>query len=391
VTLVRLALLPRDGWSCKDGRGWYTSDVGRSRSHPWPLPATLRGALRAAFGRDVMERTKTTLSPPEWEERSRGVAIDKLVTLCRPVGEPFTVAHRRWPVPADALYLDDESDVQRRHPRPRPADTGTLGPSDGPAVEALWLPRLQRGKPRPAPAFWTDDEMFAWLRGKPVAKRAPHDPERRVDVGLAINPATLAAQPTMLRSTEVTEGLSRDPTTKKAWEWAVGLEVALPEDAPGLERGPLFVGGRRRHAGVERIEPAIFDPPKGKLPSTKGLRLVLATPAELDQGWLPPGFEAREVGGAPVLAGTLPRVRGSVILRAAIVPRPIALSTWDMVQRAPRKTRLLVPAGSVYFFEKLEGSFTEDETHDLWLARLGDKHDEGLGLVLPGAWDPGGP
>lgn len=380
MSTLHLALLPRDGWFCKDGRGWYTSENGRSGSLPWPPPATLRGALRGAFGRAIIEQTGEPLEPADWEARSRGVGIRRIVTLHRDGAEPFATEHRRWPVPMDAVHLREETEVHCLVPRRRGEQVGTLGASDHAPIEALAWPSMPRGKPAAGPVFWTDAEMCAWLRGETVQKREPRDtertPVRRTDIHLAVDPGTLAAVPSMLHSSEITEGLSR------TGEWGVALEVDLPEEAPAVARGPLHVGGRRRIADVETIGASLFAAPAGLCKPGRGLRLVLVTPAEFDQGWLPDGF------AVDTLTGSLPGVTGAVVLRAALVPRPMALSTWDIVARAPRKTRRMVAPGSVYFFEKRDGTtFTEAEIRGLWMARLGRDRDEGLGLVLPGTWD----
>jgi CRISPR-associated protein Cmr3 len=394
MTVKHLALTPRDGLFCKDGRGWYTSDVGRSRSHLWPLPATLRGALRGAFGRDWMARTGETLEPSAWEAMSRGVEIVRTVALRRPIGESFAPKHRAFPVPADAIHLERE--VYRLDPEPPApgARVGTLGSGDDPAVEALYRPRVPKDKPRPAPAFWGDEEMRAWLLGQPVKRPESDDPartpRRRVDIHLAIDRASQTAAQTMLHSREVLEPLTRVEAGEGWIEWAIGVEVELPEEAPELERGPLFVGGGRRLVPVEPVAPDIFaDPPSFPAEGSKGLRLVLATPAAFRRGSLPDGFERAAIGGAPVYKGELPKVEGEVILRAALIPRPLHASTWDMVKRGPRPTRSLVRPGSVYFFEKSDGgAFTRGELRSLWLGRIGDGREEGLGLVLPGVWSP---
>ncbi len=317
MTTVRVALVPRDGWSGKDGRGWYTSDVGRSRSHLWPMPATLRGALRGAFG-----RARGAGAGFDWEKETEGVAVRKLCALCRRSGGRFVAADRRWPVPADAVH-GAGGGVTRLVPKPgnRPPGAGTLGRGDDEAIEALWLPKPPGGKVAAGPAFWDDAEMIAWLHGGDAARRDPQDPARtpvvRDDIGLAIDPATRAALPSMLRSFQVTEGLGYDRSAARAWEWAVGVEVELPEGAPGLGIGPMFVGGRRRQTFVEELGTPVFDAPEG-LGSASGkyLRVVLATPAELENGWLPGGFVVETVGNGRAFVGTLSGV--SVVLRAAI-------------------------------------------------------------------------
>ncbi|QRN96598.1 CRISPR-associated protein Crm3 [Archangium violaceum] len=384
-TTARFALLPRDGLFCKDGRGWYTSDVGRSHSHPWPPPSTIRGALRAAWGQSLMARSSRTLSPAQWERETQDVALGPVLALLRPLGEDFAPEHRMWPVPADALAVDGR--LQRLLPRRPTRGVATLGTEDDAALEALWRPVLPPGKPRSLQPFWTEDALSGWLRGETPKSRGQSGPPFRVDVRVTLNIDTQTAEPGMLYQTPILEMLCREPLGTGAREWALGLECTLPADAPDFPGGPLGLGGKRRLTLAERVTPALFAAPRGLPERSPGLRLILATPAQFQRGWLPDGLERAEYQGDPAWVGTLPGVEGQVVLRAALVNRPLELSTWDMVQRRARATRRLVPAGSVYFFERVDGRpFTALST--LWLAPWGNGREEGLGRVLPGHWNP---
>jgi CRISPR-associated protein Cmr3 len=79
-----------------------------------------------------------------------------------------------------------------------------------------------------------------------------------------------------------------------------------------------------------------------------------------------------------------------VILRAAFVPRAVHVSGWDMKERRPKPTRRLVPAGAVYFFQKIDRApFAAGEMAGLWLQALGKQgdRDEGFGRVVAGPWE----
>lgn len=397
--MMQLALLPRDGLFLKDGRGWYTSDVGRSHGHAWPHPPTVRGALRAAYGHHIMARDGIRLKPVDWEHATADLRIDKLLAMRRPAGtHPFTRDHRVWPVPADALHLANGK-VHRLLPNTAPRlpaldlndDPNDL---DGDADQArafanLWRPDLPtRTKPGPRPDFWTEADMRAWLLHPGASADAPiHIPglhlSRRTDLHVTIDPGSQTATPSMLFSSEVTEPLDR-----AQHEWALGIECTLPADTHTgtFPAGPVLLGGRRRLALVERdTAPEIFTAPAGSfdnIPAGRGLRLICVTPAAFTRGWLPDGFAP----AGNTYLGTLPGVAGDVILRAALVPRPLDLSTWNTVAGCPRPTRRLVRPGAVYFFEKQDGPFTPAEHAALWLAALGDGRDDGLGLVVPGRW-----
>lgn len=370
------ALFPRDGMFLKDARGWYTSDIGKSHSHPWPLPPTLRGALRAAYGQTLMEANNKTLSPSDWEQHTAQVAIHRVLTLRRPLGEPsFTQNHRLWPVPADARYVDGQPTMLTPS-EPRHRALSNLSDS---AYSNLWWPYSSMAKkPERSPMFWPDDMMKEWLLGKEPKHKTPgHSPAYRDDIHVTIQSQSQSAEPTRLFSSRVIE-----PFDQSRHEWAIGLQCAFPDEIPWTAH-VLSLGGRRRPALAKPIDSSLFDaPPISDFRSATGMRLILATPAEFEQGWLPDGF--KEENGT--YRGTY--LGMNLILRAAMVPRPLFLSTWDMATKKPRKTRSLVPAGAVYFIVKQNGEpFTPEDFRNTWLASIGKAPEEGLGLVLPGTWD----
>jgi len=76
-------------------------------------------------------------------------------------------------------------------------------------------------------------------------------------------------------------------------------------------------------------------------------------------------------------------------LVAAAVKRREAVSGWSYRQdrQQPKPLRLLAPAGSVYFFEVLEGD--PAALAEAWLRPVSDdEHDrrDGYGLTLWGIW-----
>jgi CRISPR-associated protein Cmr3 len=232
MSTQHLALLPRDGLFLKDGRGWYTSDIGRSHAHPWPLPPTVRGALRAAIGRGLMKRSGRDLSPAEWERETEAVSLRRVLSLRRPLAEPFRAGHRMWPTPADALYPSSGADVIRLDPIPPKGST--LGSAAEPWVETLWRPYPGHiGKPRQPPAFWPEADMLQWLRGEPVGAHRPGDPalrpERRAEIHVTIDRATQTAAESMMSSRRSPRGVTSGRSASSA---------TCPPARPGRWRGP---------------------------------------------------------------------------------------------------------------------------------------------------------
>lgn len=378
-TMHRLRLEPRDGFACRDGRGW--SAAGRAHALDLPWPSTIRGALRTAYGRELegREGRPFTKNKKEWVDRTDVVRLGTtLLVHARHGGSGW---ERFWPKPADAVGYED-GELHRLDPEP--ADLPTLGRDEDPAREGLWRPRLSDPrKPLKLPALWPDGAFCDWLAGKPVlgsALDATPTLESRLQTHVGIDPATLTAREEILFSENVVETFGRHG------RWAFALEVELPEEAsPRL----ATLGGDRRLAELAPVDRGLFEPPAELLAAfragSKGLRLVLVTPARFEAGWLPDGFEAKD----GEYRGTLPEIAGELVLRAAFVDRPIAVSGWDLAAGAPKRTDRMVPPGSVYFLERQNGApFGEGEAKTLWLAAIGGRTEDGFGRVVPGIWTP---
>jgi CRISPR-associated protein Cmr3 len=430
----RLALVPRDGFFVKDGRGWQSS--ARSSVLDWPWPTTIRGVLTTASGKLIEAEEGRPFDSGRWRKHRDDVKLRRIVALRRSHGGDWC---RMWPVPADALWLENAETVLPLQPTPMPEHTRTLGraapQNEGypehsiwregyeAAREALWVAQnIGRskpaassdacakphsvGKPLPSPRWWPEPEMVAWLCGRPVqtdpgvepTKRWP-SPQRRLQTHVSISGETLTGEDGQLYLHDVVE------TLELRREWAIGVEAEWPAPVgphcaatlPALAR--LGSDSRIVRVETEKVSPALFELPQdvaGEFASKQPcrLRLMTVTPACFERGWLPDGFAPAPVGDGWQFHGTLSGLSGEFILHAACVPRPMHVSGWDMANGrdkggAPRATSRLVPPGAVYFFERADGRpFTADDARALWLAAVGGRTDEGFGRVVPGVWDP---
>lgn len=382
MTTVHLALVPRDGLFCNDGRGWHTSASGRGHGLDWPWPSTILGALRTAWGRAEEARGGLRFNSEEWRERTAAIRLGRTLVLRRNHGVAWRIEDTTWPVPLDALWLQGNREVHRLEPAPPLAPT--LGRDDDEARESLWRPVLDdRQKPVAPPRWWISEDFVAWLGGRSVPVRsckATLALARRVQAHVGILPEELTADEGILFSHDVIETLDREA------EWAIGVEVALPD---GALSGVATLGSDRRLVRLEPLPAALFEPPPQLFEAFRspslGLRVVAVTPLCFERGWVPDGFEKN----GDRYSGRLPGIPHDVILRAAFVPRPIHVSGWDMAAGAPKPTSRMVAPGAVYFFERADGEpFGEADARSLWLAALGTRTEEGFGRVAPGVWSP---
>jgi len=380
MTTARHALVPRDGIFCKDGRDWHTSASGRGHGLDWPWPSTVLGALRSACGRSEESRSGALFGPEDWRTRTATIRLGRTLVVRRPHAAAWSAEHATWPVPLDAIWLEGRSEVQRLEPVP--PSLPTFGRDDDEAREALMRRALEGAeKPLVPPRWWSHANFSAWLAGRSVSVRG-HDGAlamaRRLQVHVGIRPEELTADEGVLFSHDVVETL--DPSA----EWAIGVEVVLPE---GEVSAMATLGSDARLVRVEPLPDVVFEPPAGLLEavraSSRGLRVVAVTPICFARGWLPDGLEAH--GGA--YQGHSAGLDHDVVLRAAFVPRPINVSGWDMAVGAPKPTSRMVAPGAVYFFERTDGKpFAGDDARALWLAALGRRTEEGFGRIAPGVW-----
>src|SRR5690606_41849829 len=77
TTPTYLALVPRDGFFAKDGRGWYTSASGRGHGLDWPWPSTILGALRLLWGRGEETMRGTTFTPDDRRRHTQPMKLGR--------------------------------------------------------------------------------------------------------------------------------------------------------------------------------------------------------------------------------------------------------------------------------------------------------------------------
>lgn len=109
-------------------------------------------------------------------------------------------------------------------------------------------------------------------------------------------------------------------------------------------------------------------------------KLYLATPAIFKKGWIPWWIDEETKEGYFTYRKKKIRVR----LISAAIGRPIAAGGFGVKQEKPRELRLAVPAGSVYFFQIIEGTFADAVA--LFHQKCISDYRESLGFIYKN-WD----
>lgn len=142
-------------------------------------------------------------------------------------------------------------------------------------------------------------------------------------------------------------GMSAQAPTRFA---STGFLVGIA-GADGLlpEAGFLRLGGDGRGARYQQVDYQPPPPPLDAVARSGRFRLILATPGLFADGWLPPGV--RLEGGHHLWGGAGCTAR----LVCATVPRREIVSGWNLLAWKPKDAQRAAPAGSVYWFEDLQG------------------------------------
>jgi CRISPR-associated protein Cmr3 len=373
---------PRDPLVVRDGR----PNNGRSESTtlPFPYPGTIAGVVRTRLG----SNEHGAFVMHDRLDELRRVAL-RGPLLVRPFDQRLFV-----PPPRDCLVLEDRQGskvVRALHP---------ILPVAALADHALTtLPVGQEpqdvveGKPpRGLSAWWTWSSLETWLV-KP-GRRDGAEASALVQDALPRLPTDARVHVMLGKHETAEEGMLFQATGlcfqlgggRDLLSLLVDVNASVLGNGAKLRAGVGPCGGERRlvrwsEAG-QVVLPALPEQVRAWLSgpeATVRVRLVLLTPAVFEAGWRPGS------GAGQLLAGS-EGVR--VELVAACVPRPETISGWDFARNAPKRSRRLVSAGSVYWLD-LQGSPEERVrwAERVWLSNVSDDEQDrrdGFGLAVVG-------
>lgn len=342
-----------------------------------PSARTVAGAIRFLIGNALGANWATFGKAPLGEPMLAG-GVDLLALI----GRHDDYGSLRFTGPW--LSVGSESGWQRLYPAPRTLVADSAGRllsrlEIGPAIECdlgqVHLPCMPRGL-QSADGIWLDRHAYAqaWSGDPPTTgvHRASDLFTEEPRLGIARAPDQHTAAPGLLYQTlhiRPREGAPHGPSGKRPERLAIEVGLTAGEGVPETLARLARLGGEGRlvDVHVEAGDSGIPEPP-ALSEACVGLILTLLTPADLDGGWLPPGFEAIRNGSTTVWRGTLQGT--DLTLHSAVIGKVIREGGWDLAARKPRAVRSLVPAGSA------------------WYATIADRHGRRLrGLELAAAID----
>lgn len=315
---------------------------GEAVMPPWP--SLFAGAFRSALlGKDAVQLARfasgETLQGALGEvlgttQEPGSFAINWLSLAQKsPDGNTDTVL----PLPADLIaFADTKEPLVALRPASPPAGSAAAG--------ELPLAALLRVKKqiKPESGRWLDGAgLAAHLAGTLPAATLDTAKlyKRETRLGIALDAGSRTAQDGALYTTEAI-----------AFNSQAGFLVGIEGHGGHIpDRGHLRLGGDGKGATYTRCDFSTPAAPPG-IEANGRFRLILATPGIFSGGWLPERIVRR--GDRDF------RLQGqgfSARLACAAVPRFDIVSGWDLALQQPKTAQRVAPAGSVYWFDQLEG------------------------------------
>jgi len=370
-------IVPRDPLIFRDGKPFTATPGERAKSMVFPYPSTLAGAVRTRSGTDAATGQFDASRIAELLGKSiRGPVLVEL-------NNDGQIAEWFFPAPADALLVEKEGAVKRFSLAPLKLTDGAA--SDQQKLSLVGPVENVKDKPlaRP-PRYWNKKRMEAWLENPAEVDTVTPDelgmqgPARETRTHVSITTDTQTAlfgalfQTSGMEFVELQRKSDETPELSKTRSLALALET----DAV-MQEGVIFLGGERRIARLEKETGKLPECPaaiRKTIAAQGSCRLILVTPACFEKDYRPVWLESEY--GVKVLAAALPRYQ--------------TISGWDYEKGAPKPTRRLAPAGSVYFLKFNEQADIGKFMKEVWLQSISDEQqsrNDGFGLALLGTWD----
>lgn len=388
-------ITPKAPLMFRDGRPFGAAD--QANTLPFPLPSTTAGAMRAAWAEQQEFDYRNAIRL--LEKQISGPLLVEITAKQKTKSSTEKLAAVLFPRPADSLCLNhaDGKRIYRLTPKPVSDDVEGIDLPSGPLLP-VFLDSENKEKPaEQAPRFWYFQSMIEWLTDDSYRELFADTQgvgllpvETRTHV--AIDPSTLSNRTGQLYQTSgldfSEQKISRYNEKFSGWkEHNFALLVRFHENH--LSHTYRTIGGEARLGYIEdagNLWPELPANLEKAISESNHFRIVLVTPAIFDHGYLPGWLNDRLEGSPPGLEKV--RLR----LRAVAINRWQPVSGWQMraIGSTPpgaRPVRRMAPAGTMYWFEKIEGD--SSEISRLWLGSISDQQSQdGFGLVLPGVWSP---
>jgi CRISPR-associated protein Cmr3 len=362
-------VIPRDPLIFRDGKPFTAVPGEQAKSMLFPFPATLAGAVRTREGtKPDGEFDKNQIQNLLKNVSIRGPFLVEL--------EENKITQWYFPAPADALLISKDEIFALA---PLEVENG-ITDLDG-KLKLVGTKENVKDKPmKKAPLYWNWELMQKWLlnpEDKLDFTNAIRGPESETRTHVSIDKDTQTALSGALFQTSGMEFIKKNNKLSESRQLALAVETSAT-----FGDGVDSLGGERRVVHWGSSDEPLLDCPqniKDQIKKDGHFRLILVTPAYFIEGYLPAAFEKKY----------------NLEIQAVALPRYQTISGWDYAANdgkgAPKETRRLVPAGSVYFIKFNDESKIENFIEEIWLNSICEKDSQeardGFGIALLGTWN----
>jgi len=374
---MRLFIEPNDVLMFRDGRPFAGGDDHFARGIFPPSPATLYGALRSYILSHYWSEFEKFKTGPEQipDDVRREIGTpDELGSI---VLRQFTLAKRNesgavqyFPMPMDVVKEKGKEEDRTYILKPVKL-SGRKMITDLPhGLDNMWI--YSENPMEAVQSFLSSEEMDKYLLCKaPSGWTRPDELFKSEDrTGIRKNRSKRSVETGGLYSVEYFR-LKDD----------MGFTIELENTSLLPPSGILRLGGDNRSAmySLTSWDELPVEWIKKKISVDKRFKLVLETPAVFNKGWMPGWINGDTMQG---------EINGIVVrLVSACVAKPIGIGGYDFVKNIPKVMKKAVPAGSVYYFDLINGS-VDSLFERLWLKSISDERSkEGFGITLIGGFD----
>jgi len=355
-----IEIKPLDTLFFRDGKPFTMGEEAWANSVFPPYPAAIYGALRSAyFAEHIDELEKANESnDPTKNLKIKGIFLK--------ISDEIY-----FPIPMDCVKRKDDKDDEGFVLLPLPAGKFISNypklekilirsDSDNDKVENIQNSALSKSSFREYLDGETNNILYLKIDNYLIS-----EPK----IGIARSSKTHSSKEGMLYRVDM-----------KRLENKKGEKMTIVVDFKGLddlsEKGLMKLGGEGKALSYNKYKGDInIDFPKFK-EDAKQFKIVLTTPAIFKNGWIPKWIDEK------TLIGEYKEFK--LKLLTASIGKPIHIGGFDIKARKPKPMYKAVPAGSVYYFEVIEGNlqkafeiFNQKAISDVY-------PDQGFGIAYVG-------
>ena len=387
---MRLFLQPNDTFFFRDGRPFTKGEQSEGYSIFPPLPQTILGALRTAY---IAEHGNLSAFYAKKMENIIGTPDSLGSMKLKGVFLADRESGIYFPIPLDLVVKNNEEKDVLYALECYPETANFI--SSAPLQYHLRWDESKDDEPEEVESETSGKLKHTYMKEYLLDKRKffrfiprEHFISDEPKIGIGRDRTTLTSEEGMLYRINMSRFQSRFLNMSD-----LGFVVDYQCDEELPSKGILKLGGEGKSFVYESSDhnpnPLSTDVEnlKAVIKDSGNFKLYFATPTIFEQGWLPRWIDKTTKCGHYLPSGIDwgPTHPISIQLVTAAVGKSIPIGGWNIKKGMPKPTYRAVPAGSVYYFNMLDGSCADDVINAFHYQNISDcQAAEGFGLCFVG-------